>query len=75
MVGTTINKLKKDKCYCQKKQTDIKLEDCILFNCNRWNSCMKKTNSDINKDLKRREKNGKKVQKGKQTKKESKSGE
>lgn len=72
MAGTTINKLKKDKCYCSKKNKDIKISDCILFECGRWKKCMTKTNKDIDKDLiKRRDNNFKKIQK-RQSKKEKK---
>ena len=61
-MGTTLNKLANNKCYCLKKDKDISLKKCTLFNCNRWKKCMQKTNSEINKDLKRKEeKNGKKT--------------
>lgn len=70
MVGTTIKKLQKNKCYCLKQNKDISLKKCDLVSCNRWKKCMTKTNNDINKDLKRRGKNGKKVQKRKQREKE-----
>lgn len=62
MAGTTLKKLMKNKCYCSKKGKDISLKECILFNCGRWKKCMNKTNSDINKDMKkqgRKDKNGK----------------
>ena len=63
MKKTTLNKLKKNKCYCLKKQEDILLSDCTAFQCNRWKKCMTKTNNDINKES-RRGKSAKKVQKG-----------
>ena len=47
MSKTTINKIKNNKCYCMKKDKDILLEDCDLFNCNRWKKCMQKTNKDL----------------------------
>lgn len=62
MVGTTLKKLMKNKCYCLLKTKDIKLSECNLFNCGRWKKCMKKTNNDINKDMKknnRKNKDGK----------------
>lgn len=58
---TTLKKLMHDKCYCAKQDKDISLKNCTLFNCSRWKKCMKKTNNDIQKDLKkqeRRQKNG-----------------
>lgn len=64
MAGTTLKKLMKNKCYCRVKQKDINLSECKLFNCNSWKKCMKKTNNDINKDMKkqgRRDKNGEKI--------------
>ena len=61
MVSTTLKKLQKNKCYCSKKDKDIYIEDCDGFECGRWKKCMKKTNNDINKDLKRREQSGKKI--------------
>lgn len=51
--GTTINKLKNNKCYCMKSSEDITLKDCILFQCRSWKKCMKKTNNDVDKSLKR----------------------
>ena len=58
-MATTLKKLAKNKCYCIKNKKDIKLADCLLFECNRWKKCMQKTNKDINKDLKKKEvKNG-----------------
>lgn len=60
-MATTLKKLSKDKCYCTKKQKDISLKDCELFDCSRWKKCMTKTNNDINKELKRRNKNSKKI--------------
>jgi hypothetical protein len=63
MKKTTLNKLIKDKCYCMKQDKDILLKECNLFNCKRWKKCMQKSNADINKDLKRRDKNGEKTQK------------
>ena len=62
MVGTTLKKLMKDRCYCSKKGKDISLKECNLFDCGRWKKCMNKTNADINKDIikkGRRGKNGK----------------
>ncbi len=59
MTKTTLNKLKNDKCYCSKKQKDIQLKECTLFNCGRWKKCMQKTNTDINKEINRRDKNSK----------------
>ena len=57
---TTLKKLIKDKCYCYKKDKDISLNKCVLFECSRWKKCMKKTNKDIENDLKKKEgKNGK----------------
>ena len=58
MKTTTLNKLKNDKCYCIKSQEDISLQNCDLFSCGRWKKCMQKTNADINKEIKRRNKNG-----------------
>ena len=57
--GTTLKKLARDKCYCSRKDGDISLKKCDLFECGRWKKCMNKTNNDIDKDLKRRHKNGK----------------
>lgn len=54
MVGTTIKKLQKNKCYCLAKKKDISIKKCKLFQCHRWKKCMQKTNSDINRDLKKR---------------------
>lgn len=54
MAGTTIDKLKKNMCYCLNKEKDIVLIDCNLFRCHRWKKCMQKTNNDINKDLKKK---------------------
>ena len=42
-MGTTLNKLANNKCYCLKKDKDISLKKCTLFNCNRWKKCMQKT--------------------------------
>lgn len=61
MSKTTLKKLSNNKCYCIKQQKDIFLKDCSLFDCGRWKKCMTKTNNDINKDLKRRDKNTKKI--------------
>ena len=61
MVGTTLKKLKKNKCYCIKIDKDIKIEDCNGFDCGRWKKCMKKNNNDINKELKGRKKSGKEI--------------
>lgn len=61
MSKTTLNQLKKDKCYCSKKQKSIPLSDCTLFNCGRWKKCMKKTNNDIAKEIERRSTNAKKI--------------
>lgn len=59
---TTLRKLANNKCYCAKKDKDIRLEKCLLFECSRWKKCMQKTNKDIDKDLKKKEgKNGKKT--------------
>ena len=55
MVGTTLKKLMKDKCYCSKKGKDISLKECNLFDCGRWKKCMNKTK----KKNGRRDKNGK----------------
>ena len=54
---TTLKKLFYNQCYCMKKDEDIPLKLCTLFDCSRWKKCMQKTNADINKDLKRREHN------------------
>lgn len=54
MAGTTIKKIKKDKCYCSKKGKDISILECNGFECNRWKKCMTKTNKDIDKDLKKK---------------------
>lgn len=51
MPSTTLKKLMKNKCFCLKKGEDINLKKCDLFSCNRWKKCMKKTNSDIDKDI------------------------
>ena len=56
MAGTTIKKLQLDKCYCGRRKKDISLLDCNLFECGRWKKCMSKTNSDINRDLKKNKK-------------------
>ena len=73
MSGTTIKKLQNDKCYCTKQKGDIKILDCILFECGRWKKCMAKTNKDVDKDLKkRRGKNSKKIQKRQQKKEKNK---
>ena len=48
---TTINKLKKDICYCLKRDDDISLKECDISDCHRWKSCMKKTNNEINKQM------------------------
>ena len=53
MAGTTVKKLKKDRCYCLNKDKDISLKKCNLFECHRWKKCMQKTNKDIDKDLKK----------------------
>ena len=58
---TTLKKLFYNQCYCIKKDEDIPLKLCTLFDCGRWKKCMKKTNNDIDKDSKRqarRQKNG-----------------
>lgn len=54
---TTLKKLFYNQCYCLKKNEDIPLKTCTLFDCSRWKKCMKKTNADVDKDLKRRERN------------------
>ena len=54
MKKTTLDKLKNNKCYCLTKEQDIDLQDCRGFNCKRWKKCMKKTNTDTNKDFKRK---------------------
>lgn len=51
VVGTTLKKMKNNKCYCIKKDKDIKIKDCDCFECSRWKKCMQKTNNDINKEL------------------------
>lgn len=59
---TTLKKLINNKCYCLKGDKDISLKKCTLFDCGRWKKCMKKTNNDIDKDLKKKnrgDKNGK----------------
>lgn len=64
MPATTLKKLQNNKCYCLKKEKDISLKNCTLFNCGRWEKCKTKTNNDINKDMKRlhrRDKDGKEI--------------
>ena len=63
MPSTTINKLKKNKCYCSLKKKDISLKKCNGFQCSRWKKCMVKTNKDIDKDLKKQKEgnNAKKI--------------
>ena len=64
MTRTTLKKLMNNKCYCSKQEKDISLKKCILFDCHRWKKCMKKTNNDVAKDLKRERrgvKNGEKT--------------
>ena len=47
MSGTTLEKLKINKCYCLKKKEDINLTDCNGFECSRWKKCMQKSNNDV----------------------------
>ena len=68
MVITTLEKLQKDKCFCMKASKDIPIQDCILFDCNRWKKCMTKTNNDIKKEGK----NGSQKKKRQQEKKKGK---
>ena len=58
-MATTLKKLSNNKCYCIKKDKDINLKECSLFDCNRWKKCMQKTNKEINHDLKKKNKEGK----------------
>jgi hypothetical protein len=47
-----IKLLKQDKCFCKKTNDEITLNDCKLFNCSRWKSCMKSDNYRFNKEVK-----------------------
>ena len=49
---TTVKKLQKNICYCLRLDKDISLKRCLGAECHRFKSCMNKTNSDINKDMK-----------------------
>ena len=51
MKKTTLKKLANNKCYCLKKDKDINLKKCSLFDCNRWKKCMQKTNREIDKEV------------------------
>lgn len=53
MKQTTLKKLECNQCYCLKRDEDIDLKDCSLFDCNRWKKCMQKTNKEINKQVKK----------------------
>ena len=47
-----LNLLKKNKCFCYKKQKVIKLGDCDVASCHREKSCRKATNNKIDKEIK-----------------------
>lgn len=51
--GTTVSNLKNNKCYCLKRDKIITLLQCENINCKRMDSCRRKTNNDINKELKK----------------------
>lgn len=70
MGETTLNKLKKNTCYCSKKNKNISLSLCSGFECGRWKKCMTKTNKDIDRDLKKRRGNNSKKIQERQSKKE-----
>lgn len=44
--------LKKNKCFCLKKQKVIKLSECTIADCHREKSCRKSTNNKIDKEIK-----------------------
>lgn len=51
---TTLKQLQQNKCTCIKKNNQtIPLQQCKLFQCKNWKKCMKKTNNQINKELKK----------------------
>lgn len=43
----TYKLLKKNKCYCLKKDKIIKLKECDIPNCHRMNNCLKKSHRDL----------------------------
>ena len=43
----TIEKLKNDICYCLKKEKHITIQECSAPDCNRFKSCMKKSNREL----------------------------
>ena len=58
MPKTTLNKLKKNRCYCIKRDKDIPLSKCDIPNCIRFKSCLKKTNRDIDGEMNDRQTKG-----------------
>lgn len=44
--------LKKNKCFCYKKQKVIKLSECNVADCHREKGCRKATNNKIDKEIK-----------------------
>lgn len=51
MAKTTLNKLKKNRCYCIKRDKDIPLSKCDIPECIRFKSCLKKTNREIDGEM------------------------
>lgn len=47
-----LNLLKKNKCFCYKKQKVISLTDCNIADCHREKGCRKATNNKIDKEIK-----------------------
>lgn len=45
--------LKQNKCFCKKKQKNIHLGECQLFDCPQWKSCMRFTNKNIAREAKK----------------------
>lgn len=45
--------LKQNKCPCKKKNKDIDIKDCDGPSCSQHKSCMKKTNTMFEKEIKR----------------------
>jgi hypothetical protein len=55
MKKTTIKKLIKNKCYCKKRDKDISLMKCD-WDCRYFDSCRKRTASQVDKDLQKQRK-------------------
>lgn len=61
MTESMLNLLKKNQCYCLKKQAVISLSDCTMATCHREKGCRKSTNNKIDKEIKNGRKKAKQI--------------